>query len=376
MKKCFILTLVLMMIVLQGCGNTPDDSISTSWQVNDIQGAIFRYDTINAKIQEVYKGFNDNLTVIQENYGEDYWDSAQFASLPEFGFNGAWTYDAYCFNEIDDINTIYETLADKFYRNKDGELTVKNLYVEKIDAHTYYEECNGYYAYFTYDPNHDWMDIKVYEKGNKANGYLCYTLEYARKGNGYILQDDYSRLYVELNEDKSVKNFYYTHLDGSNRKKYPATILRYNGVEEWKDYTIDKINPTKYNLTDTIFTHIADIDKNWVWSDDDNYADGYLFEIPTDLPDIEINELGNIVNEPDILVYKQEDIGKSCFDKKIIYENGNLVFEKYNALSKKIERYSISADGQVSKSIEDYMIKLPTITSAPEEPIQEETVTE
>ena len=403
MKRYLIIVTVIVSLCLTGCHkNDAPAEDQAFWEANDMMGAVDRFDTINGKMKKIYESFSDKLEEIKEHYGEDYWDSEKFVALPEFEIDDALTYDAWYFNEDESFSAIKQKITDGEYTDNSGKepkLTVDKLNISRLDAHKYMlsytdtESSNwgkvklDRKTYFTYDPNHDWMDIKSWQY-YKGEYYLYELFEYARQGNCYIIQTYNERAYIVLNDDKSIKAFYYTRLNGENRKKYPATTISSKGNTVTCDYSDLEATPDMYNSEDTIFTHIGDIDKNWVWADDDNYNEELLFELPEpeeqkNIEDMSVEELiesgymsTGTVEQEEVFAYNKDDISKSCFDKKITYEEGVLTFETYNTLSKKIERYSITDEGEVSKVIEDYMLKLPEITQAPAESSSGEAVEE
>lgn len=335
---------------------------------NDYRGAVYRMWKVKDDISETLSLNKEKNASIKEERPSDYWNDDNFAILTSEMLNSDIIACTQYLNEEqttwEDVETYtYAELqenqgasAGNMSRVTDNEYTI---YFERQESPKWTKDSTAYRTIdATYDPNHDWAkawshmhifngDVEGYDK----------MFEYARSGDMFIIQTETERVVarykekfedieVEVLDDKGkpvkdkegnivtktekvskglcLESFVYAKLDGNPRDKFLDVSDFLN--QKTGDFVTDFFTSTPpvtgvteegyitflYGPADTIFTHIDDIDENWVTSE-------------------------------------------GTFSDVLIYDGKTLTAKKQNKLSNKIEVFEFDENGNCKKSEEDMM---------------------
>lgn len=332
---------------------------------NDYRGAYTRIDAIRQSVKEVieqYQSAGNNSAL--EKHGTDYWTDENFTYFVTSFISDKSTKYTDLFNEKE---VDWETVTSTLYGQLEAEGVTgiaerlgENHYTMEYSATTtepYLEIPRVIVdrkAEVNYDAGKDWADV-VLCTTHRESGIKFYDgmVQYARVGNKFIVQTEKERLIIEygdpktqiietvtknedgsetvtseevaidtgdLFEDRQIKNVYYSRLNG---KVLPYYVLAresdtYDGEFWGATYGINddltSVNADgsrdiacQYNKDrDDIFTHLNDIDKNWVFAD-----------------------------------------GGAYYEQTLVFENQILTVEDLNELSRQIERYIYYPDGMM-----------------------------
>lgn len=426
----------LLTSCLAGCGkqsldtqtviDSADDIETVEVNQNDYRGGTKRIEAIRGNILNIVDGFNQTNFAIQAEHPCSYWSSEDYQYFIAHFISDEIYYHTSLFNEFEtDWETVETTLRD-MYANADGN-TPQDFAVTRVTDNHYtlgYREQGAMTEWLyhpidiqwkwncVYNPTHDWLQTIRYgtpNSGKEKTNFETQILEYGRRGNVFIIQTEYERLYVvyESTEPVTVENtsmyildnkgeeipvtqedidsgavnienvqyhtnsivtynplknntikaFYYSRLDGNvlpqyyNEEEsgleeedglgtsgsrneninYDLVLTPYAMTEEFAnahniplatDFN-DGYIKTHYNTCDSIFTHINDIDKDWV------------------------TEMGT-------------------YQQVISYENGDLTVRTANQLSRLYEVFKFYSNGDVENHTEPMVVPEPTSISVEE----------
>ena len=345
MKKRIIAIIILMStLAVMGCSNknapvTTDEEANKKIDIEyaDVNGSALRMDGVFSKVTDKVKEFSALMEKVKENSPVDYWDEKNFVAIPTIKLNTS-LFDIYSnLNRRQTTDACLQQYVFPHYKDKEGEWTIQKWTCTEPKENTYLitftnkKDAVKWEIDINYDSDHDWTQM-TNRLGVNKNQYEADFYEYARKNKQeYFIQTTNDRLYVILNEDKSIKEFYYSKLNGSRRYRYPVDYDKAgNPIDDDKTYG-KKILSVYNSADDTIFPRIMELTPDWVKEDEMN-----------------------------------------CIEVYLGYKDGTLTYERYNMLSNKIEKYIIDSNGNVTADTEEY-ISPDALEEETEEGVEETT---
>ena len=371
---CFLLILSLFLVGCGDKVDEPEETETVSDEtsedtspepeINDYYGAYTRSLKAAADMKNVITEKLEKCNEVQSLNPSDYWKEKDFASLTlDFMDINSILAHTYALNETQTISIDEEgneyldwDAITEWIKASYGELPedYKNVSVIRNSPNNYTvwnkEYQSGVWGSSQiwrkinaiYDSNHDWSQTAFWDQV-KGKDVLDGLLEYGRQESTdgtkrFVLQTTKERAYIVYNEDGTIKNFSYSRLGGDILSRYYERefeiIAEHNrylektddfwyllAIHEYDVKEMTELTPyddlngmdyTAYNLNeDSIFTHIDDINEDWVMEMDKD------------------------------------------FNLTITYDGKDLTVQFYNVLSQKIEEYIIHEDSSIDKSVKE-----------------------
>lgn len=421
-KIATLLMLTMVFTCLAGCGkqtantqtviDSADDTETIEVNQNDFRGGIKRIEAIRGNILNIVNGFNEQNFAIQTELPCSYWSSEEYQYFIAHFISGDIYQYTDLFNEFETDWETVDTSVKGMLANSEGNLP-QGFALERVTDNHYtltFEESKVMTDYrlkpsdtiwlwdCIYNPTHDWVQTVQYgtsSMGTDKTKYQTRFLEYGRRGNVFIMQTEFERLFViyENTEPITVENTSMYILNNKG-KEIPVTQEDIDSgavnIEDVQYHTnsIITYNPLKNNtikafyysrLDGNILPKYLNVEASSLEEEVDGLGTRGVKDETIDYD--AVTEEGYVkthYNTCDSIFLHIDDITKDwvtsegTYQQVVTYENGDLTVKTANQLSQQYEIFKFFSNGNVENHTEPLVIPEPVTVSVSENEVEEE----